>query len=218
MHGPFQGAIAQNLYNRVRNLSPSKTSLPGIGRTPSRGVLPPAGLKPVEREMRRDRMSRVPFIFARCEYCWSPRVLESLTQTASLASTDSTVFSDFNSDGFAGLAIGVPLEDIGSASDAGSVSVLYGSAAGLQATSPDVQFWHQNRDETTLIWTRTTTSLPLWPRAPALSSSPRSPRHSRCRNIRRPCAGGTAIESGFIGRLATLPRALHAHGRGARPR
>jgi hypothetical protein len=38
---------------------------------------------------------------------------------------------DFNHDGFADLAAGAPFEDVGSASNAGAVSVLYGSAAGL---------------------------------------------------------------------------------------
>jgi hypothetical protein len=51
---------------------------------------------------------------------------------------------DFNADGYADLAIGVPFEDVGTASDAGAVHVLYGSAAGLQATSPDDQLWSQD--------------------------------------------------------------------------
>jgi hypothetical protein len=38
---------------------------------------------------------------------------------------------DFNHDGFADLAAGAPGEDVGSAFNAGAVSVLYGSAAGL---------------------------------------------------------------------------------------
>jgi hypothetical protein len=38
---------------------------------------------------------------------------------------------DFNHDGFADLAAGAPFEDVGGASNAGAVSVLYGSAAGL---------------------------------------------------------------------------------------
>jgi hypothetical protein len=50
---------------------------------------------------------------------------------------------DFNADGFDDLAIGVPGEDAGSVVDAGAVSVLYGSATGLQATSPDDQLWAQ---------------------------------------------------------------------------
>ena len=38
---------------------------------------------------------------------------------------------DFNNDGYADLAAGAPLEDIGSTSSAGAVSVLYGSPSGL---------------------------------------------------------------------------------------
>jgi FG-GAP repeat len=40
---------------------------------------------------------------------------------------------DFNHDGFADLAVGASGEDVGSAPDAGAVSVLYGSAGGLTA-------------------------------------------------------------------------------------
>lgn len=39
--------------------------------------------------------------------------------------------ADFNQDGFADLAVGAPDEDIGSISDAGAVTVLYGTASGL---------------------------------------------------------------------------------------
>ena len=48
---------------------------------------------------------------------------------------------DFNGDGFADLAIGVPFEDFG-ATDDGGVNVIYGSAAGLTAAGN--QFWSQN--------------------------------------------------------------------------
>jgi FG-GAP repeat len=41
---------------------------------------------------------------------------------------------DFNHDGFADLAMGAPYEDVGSTIDAGAVSVLYGSAAGLTSS------------------------------------------------------------------------------------
>jgi hypothetical protein len=50
---------------------------------------------------------------------------------------------DFNADGFGDLAVGVPFEDVGSVQDAGAVQVMYGSSAGLQATSPDDQVWTQ---------------------------------------------------------------------------
>lgn len=49
---------------------------------------------------------------------------------------------DFNGDGFADLAIGVPGEDAGSVVDAGAVNVLYGSARGLSGTGS--QLWDQN--------------------------------------------------------------------------
>jgi hypothetical protein len=39
--------------------------------------------------------------------------------------------ADFNNDGFADLAVGVPAEDVGGMTDAGAVNVLYGSASGL---------------------------------------------------------------------------------------
>jgi hypothetical protein len=41
---------------------------------------------------------------------------------------------DFNNDGFIDLAIGAPGEDLATITDAGAVTVLYGSAAGLSAT------------------------------------------------------------------------------------
>ena len=49
---------------------------------------------------------------------------------------------DFNADGFADLAIGVPGEDIGSVASAGAVNVIYGAAAGLVAVED--QLWHQD--------------------------------------------------------------------------
>lgn len=51
---------------------------------------------------------------------------------------------DFDNDGFDDLAIGVPNDNIGTASQAGSVNVLQGSAAGLTATGQNQ--WHQGRD------------------------------------------------------------------------
>jgi len=49
--------------------------------------------------------------------------------------------SNFNNDSFDDLAVGIPGEDVGGASDAGAVAVLYGSAAGPDPTSN--QFWDQ---------------------------------------------------------------------------
>jgi len=42
--------------------------------------------------------------------------------------------ADFNSDGFADLAVGVPAENVGGIDNAGAVNVLYGTAAGLTGT------------------------------------------------------------------------------------
>jgi hypothetical protein len=42
---------------------------------------------------------------------------------------------DFNGDGYADLASGIPGQDLGAALNAGSVSIIYGSATGLDATA-----------------------------------------------------------------------------------
>jgi hypothetical protein len=55
---------------------------------------------------------------------------------------DALAAGDFNGDGFADLAVGVPGEDIGTIRDAGAVHVLYGSAAGLSTTVTG--FFHQD--------------------------------------------------------------------------
>lgn len=60
------------------------------------------------------------------------------------AAAPVTVGPDFNADGYADLAVGVPLEDVGDLADAGGVHVLYGDAAGLQADAPDDQMWSQD--------------------------------------------------------------------------
>jgi FG-GAP repeat protein len=55
----------------------------------------------------------------------------------------SLAAGDFNGDGYDDLAVGVPLEDVGSISNAGEVNVIYGSADGLFALE-GIQFWHQD--------------------------------------------------------------------------
>jgi hypothetical protein len=64
------------------------------------------------------------------------------TAEAGDAFGSALITGDFNGDGFADLAIGVPGESVGSASGAGAVNVLYGSAGGLSAAGD--QLWHQN--------------------------------------------------------------------------
>jgi hypothetical protein len=50
--------------------------------------------------------------------------------------------ADFDGDGFADLAVGAPIETVGSLSGAGAVNVLYGSSGGLTGTGSD--FFTQN--------------------------------------------------------------------------
>ena len=45
------------------------------------------------------------------------------------------VHGDFNGDGIADLAIGVPNEDLGTIGDAGAVHVLYGTATGVSSAA-----------------------------------------------------------------------------------
>ncbi len=71
----------------------------------------------------------------------------SVGSAKSFPSAGRDVSSDFNGDGFADLAVGVPFEDGGGISDAGAVTILYGSAGGLQATAPDDQLWSQGTPE-----------------------------------------------------------------------
>lgn len=52
---------------------------------------------------------------------------------------------DYNGDGYADLAVGVPLESITTTSEySGAVNVIYGSPTGLSATFVPNQFWSQN--------------------------------------------------------------------------
>jgi len=53
----------------------------------------------------------------------------------------SLATGDFNNDGFADLAVGVPYETIGPADSAGAVNIIFGSAGGLTAANNKV--WYQ---------------------------------------------------------------------------
>ena len=50
--------------------------------------------------------------------------------------------ADYNGDGFADLAVGIPYETVSGKSTAGAVNVLYGTAGGLTVTG--TQLWHQD--------------------------------------------------------------------------
>jgi hypothetical protein len=54
----------------------------------------------------------------------------------------SLTAGDFDGDGYADLAVGAPLEDIGANIDAGAVQILFGTAGGLSAVRD--QLWHQD--------------------------------------------------------------------------
>jgi hypothetical protein len=51
---------------------------------------------------------------------------------------------DFNADGYEDLAINAVFKNVGGVNHAGTVSVIYGSATGLQATSPRAQIWSES--------------------------------------------------------------------------
>ncbi len=58
--------------------------------------------------------------------------------------TPGFVRADFDGDGFADLAVGVPGEDVGTVADAGAVNVIYGGPTGLTAAGN--QLWTQDSE------------------------------------------------------------------------
>jgi hypothetical protein len=71
---------------------------------------------------------------------WAP-VLIGVGLMLGVPVAASAASGDFNGDGFADLAIGIPGEDIGGVHDAGAVQILYGTSGGLKTTRN--QLWHQ---------------------------------------------------------------------------
>ena len=88
--------------------------------------------------------------------------------------------ADFNNDGAADLAIGVPFEWVGAIQDAGAVNVLYGSAGGLQgpaaSSSPRTA-----RGSPVPLTCRTTSALGWRPATSMMMGSLTLPRASRVR-------------------------------------
>jgi FG-GAP repeat len=69
---------------------------------------------------------------------WPAAPAVAHAQTAVQATTAGSVQADFNHDGAADLAVGVPFEDVGTIQDAGAVNVLYGTAGGLTGSGSQI--------------------------------------------------------------------------------
>lgn len=67
----------------------------------------------------------------------------SVANGVSAQSSDDGRQADFNGDGYADLAVGVPSENVGSVDNAGAVNVIHGSSTGLSATAKPDQVWSQ---------------------------------------------------------------------------
>ena len=79
-----------------------------------------------------------------------PESVSLVASQAGIGSASVSTYADFNNDGFDDLAIGIPGETVGGFSDAGAVSIIYGSSSGLRSSAAGDgsgradQFWHQN--------------------------------------------------------------------------
>jgi hypothetical protein len=68
--------------------------------------------------------------------------IRPLGLSSTVAAPSASTPCDFDGDGYADLATGVPFEDVRGVKDAGAVQVLYGSATGVSARD---QLWHQGK-------------------------------------------------------------------------
>lgn len=89
----------------------------------------------------RDRSPILPLLVLALTAIASGSASPSTMSGASSTGAGGQTHSDFNADGVADLAVGVPFEDIASFVDTGSANVLYGTLAGL--SSAGNQFWDQ---------------------------------------------------------------------------
>jgi FG-GAP repeat len=113
-----------------------------------------------------------------------PLLVLALTAEPALA-RDVTTSSDFNGDGFADLAVGVPIEGVGSLGEAGAVNVIYGGPHGLSAARD--QFWDQDSPGSGTPRRRATASVRLSPRGTlTATASTISPSASPVRTSTRP--------------------------------
>ena len=108
-------------------------------------------------------------------------LLAAMASPVRAESNPSDVAADFNNDGFADLAVGVPAEN-----GVGAVNVLYGTAAGLSGAGgqlfSQVGGAVEGATGSALPWppgTSTTTALRIWPSAP-----PARPSATRVARVR----------------------------------
>jgi hypothetical protein len=111
---------------------------------------PDAAAEPFDEETQpaNRRARRAARLAARCRardlQDLSPRHLRRVLRRCgpTIGGSSGVARGDFNCDGFADLAVGVPFEDVGNVANAGAVNVIYGSAGGLRAVGS--QFLHED--------------------------------------------------------------------------
>ncbi len=113
---------------------------------------------------------------------------------------------DFNGDGFPDLAVGAPGEDVGSATDAGAVNVIYGSGGGLTATGNQVLTQNDVGGGETAAERRPVRRR----RSPSATSTTTASRISRSVPLAR--TPGSANDAGAVDVLYGSPNGLSASG------
>ena len=125
------------------------------------------------------RLSMV-LVLALAAVVWPAASAGVLAGTAASAAAGS-LEADFNNDGFADLAVGVPFEAIGATRGAGAVNVLYGGAGGLTGTGSQL-FWQGAggvagvaEDFDAFGWALVGSDQPTGPTASSSSSQSKTP-------------------------------------------